>query len=182
MTADALARALNSRRSGSCWMALCPVHKDRNPSLSIAEKDGRVLVHCHAGCDQRAVIEHLKSRGIWDSGARDKEACRIVATYPYTDENGGSLYEVVRFDPKAFRPRYWDEYGREIWKKHPQQVLYHLREVREAPIIFVVEGEKDVETLRSYRFVSTTNAGGAKAPWLPQYTEALTRARGNFDP
>jgi putative DNA primase/helicase len=173
MTVDSLARALNARRSGSCWMALCPAHKDRNPSLSIAEKDGRVLVHCHAGCDQRTVIDHLKNRGIWESEALPKEASRIVATYPYTDEHGDRLYEVVRFDPKDFRPRYWDKYGIEIWRKHPQQVLYHLPEVREAPIIFVVEGEKDVETLRSHGFVGTTNAGGAKAPWLPQYTEAL---------
>jgi DNA primase len=36
-----------------------------------------------------------------------------------------------------------------------------------------VEGERDVETLREYGFVATTNAGGAKAPWLDSYTEAL---------
>src|SRR5262245_28049200 len=30
---------------------------------------------------------------------------RIVATYPYVDENGVLLYEIVRFDPKTFRPR-----------------------------------------------------------------------------
>jgi len=43
----------------------------------------------------------------------------------------------------------------------------------EAAIVFVVEGERDVETLRDHGFVATTNAGGARAPWLPQYTEAL---------
>jgi putative DNA primase/helicase len=45
--------------------------------------------------------------------------------------------------------------------------------VLENPIVFVVEGEKDVETLRSHGFVATTNAGGAKAPWLQSYTDAL---------
>jgi DNA primase len=40
-------------------------------------------------------------------------------------------------------------------------------------IIFVVEGEKDVETLRSYGFTATTNAGGAPAAWLPSYTDVL---------
>ena len=43
----------------------------------------------------------------------------------------------------------------------------------ENPIIFVVEGERDAETLREYGFVVTTNAGGANAPWLPQFTDAL---------
>jgi len=37
----------------------------------------------------------------------------------------------------------------------------------------LVEGEKDVETLRSHGFVATTNAGGANAHWLAQYTESL---------
>jgi len=98
---------------------------------------------------------------------------RILATYDYTDEAGNLLYQVVRFAPKDFRPRYPDGCGGWVWKKHPHQVLFHLREVMEAPIVFVVEGEKDVETLRSYGFVATTNAGGAKVPWLPEFTAAL---------
>ena len=33
------------------WIARCPAHEDRDPSLSIGiGRDGRVLVHCHAGC------------------------------------------------------------------------------------------------------------------------------------
>ena len=39
--------------------------------------------------------------------------------------------------------------------------------------MFVVEGEKDVETLRSYGFVATTPPGGVDAPWLPCFTDAL---------
>jgi putative DNA primase/helicase len=48
-----------------------------------------------------------------------------------------------------------------------------LPEVIEAPIVFVVEGEKDCETLRDWGFVATTNSGGADAPWLPSFTGAL---------
>jgi len=32
----------------SKWVACCPVHGDKNPSMSVAEKDGRVLCHCFA--------------------------------------------------------------------------------------------------------------------------------------
>lgn len=33
------------------WMACCPAHDDKNPSLAIKqEPDGRVLIHCFAGC------------------------------------------------------------------------------------------------------------------------------------
>jgi putative DNA primase/helicase len=175
MTAESLAQALEARRVGSQWMARCPAHDDRNPSLSVREVDGKVLVCCHAGCDQRAVIDALKALGLWESRERELSFNeRIACTYPYTDEHGAILYEVVRLhSPKSFRQRYSDGRGGWIWKKHPHQVLYHLVEVLENPIIFVVEGEKDVETLRDYGFVATTNAGGAKAPWLPQFTEVL---------
>jgi putative DNA primase/helicase len=38
------------------WTARCPAHPDRNPSLSVSVKDGRVLVHCFAGCAPEAVL------------------------------------------------------------------------------------------------------------------------------
>src|SRR5262245_46137722 len=65
MTAESLARALKARRSGHGWMAKCPAHDDRNPSLSIREANGKVLVHCHGGCSQDAVIEALRACGLW---------------------------------------------------------------------------------------------------------------------
>lgn len=72
MTAEAIAKALDGRKAGSGWAARCPVHDDRIPSLSLCDtKDGRVLVHCHAGCDQVEVIAHLKASGLWtQSGPR----------------------------------------------------------------------------------------------------------------
>jgi len=42
------------------------------PSLSIREsRDGRALVHCHAGCSQAHVLSALQSHGLWpDNGPR----------------------------------------------------------------------------------------------------------------
>jgi DNA primase len=172
MTADFIAHALDARRSGTSWMAKCPAHDDRNPSLSIREVDGKVLLHCHAGCSQFDVIEALGARGWWEPKP-EREPRTIVATYDYTDKTGALLYQVVRYEPKAFLQRRPDGAGGWNWRKGDRQVLYRLPEVLEAAIVFVVEGEKDVETLRDQGFVATTNAGGAKAHWAPQYTEAL---------
>ena len=66
MTAETIAKALGGRKAGSGWSARCPAHDDRTPSLSLRETgDGKVLVRCHAGCDQDEVIAHLKASGLW---------------------------------------------------------------------------------------------------------------------
>jgi putative DNA primase/helicase len=65
-----IARALGGRKAGRNWMARCPAHDDREPSLSISDaNDGKVLVCCHAGCDQQQVIAALRSRGLWAENA-----------------------------------------------------------------------------------------------------------------
>ena len=39
------------------WVARCPAHNDKRPSLAVRElDDGRVLVHCFAGCDVESVL------------------------------------------------------------------------------------------------------------------------------
>ncbi len=71
MSAEEIARTLGGRRVGRDWMARCPAHRDRTPSLAITQSDNRVLVHCHAGCSQRAVIAALR-RCLWGSANIDK--------------------------------------------------------------------------------------------------------------
>lgn len=42
------------------WSARCPAHDDKGPSLSVKETpDGRVLLHCFAGCEVSDVIGGL---------------------------------------------------------------------------------------------------------------------------
>jgi hypothetical protein len=61
-----LIHGLKARRTGAGWIARCPAHEDKTPSLSIREGRTReVVLHCHAGCPQDAVIEALRARGLW---------------------------------------------------------------------------------------------------------------------
>ena len=67
MKANTVAKALGGRKAGGGWMARCPAHDDRKPSLSIRDaREGKVLVRCHAGCDQGQLIAALRSRGLWE--------------------------------------------------------------------------------------------------------------------
>jgi putative DNA primase/helicase len=72
MTAEAIAKALGGRRAGAGWTARCPAHDDHTPSLSIRDaEENKVLIRCHAGCDQERVIAALRGRGLWaENGPR----------------------------------------------------------------------------------------------------------------
>lgn len=55
---DAVLNAVEGARpSGKGYVAKCPSHSDRSPSLSIAEgDDGRVLLHCFGGCETVQIL------------------------------------------------------------------------------------------------------------------------------
>ncbi len=99
---------------------------------------------------------------------------RIVATYDYRNEAGALLYQAVRYRPKGFTQRQPDGSGGWIWNiKDVRLVLYRLPELRAADSaapVYLPEGEKDVENLRTLGFVATCNAMGA-GKWRAVYNE-----------
>ena len=47
-------------KGNGCWMACCPAHDDKSPSLSIRElDDGRILIHCFAGCSTEGILSSV---------------------------------------------------------------------------------------------------------------------------
>jgi putative DNA primase/helicase len=54
---DLLGRFRRARRCGSGYVAHCPAHDDRKRSLSITVRDGRVFLHCFAGCGFREILQ-----------------------------------------------------------------------------------------------------------------------------
>ncbi len=62
MSADSLISKLDKvkPRGKSRWQACCPAHDDKGPSLSVREMDdGRVLVHCFAGCSVHEIMQAI---------------------------------------------------------------------------------------------------------------------------
>ena len=63
MNAGSFAELLDARRCGpGRWMARCPPHQDRTPSLQIAQGDKDVLLHCWTGCSIEEVCTALGLR------------------------------------------------------------------------------------------------------------------------
>jgi putative DNA primase/helicase len=179
--ADIAAALGGARKSGDSWMARCPAHNDRNPSLTLTERNGRLLVHCFAGCEQSAVIAALKERALWPEAER-REAWiewrpgvrypgkwgRITREYVYRAADGRAMYSTFRLEPKSFRQGYQDPSGKWIWRKHVKQLPYRLPEVLQSEICFVCEGEKDCDVLTEWGFTATCNAAGA-GKWRPEW-------------
>jgi 5S rRNA maturation endonuclease (ribonuclease M5) len=149
-------------------MAKCPAHDDSSPSLSVGEgDDGRVLLHCHAGCthDQIVAAVGLTVADLFPPKERS-ERRRIVATYPYHDADGTVVYEVVRYEPKDFRQRRPDGRGGFVYKlEGVDRVLYRLpavlAAVKAGELVYIVEGEKDADALAAVGVCATTAPQGA---------------------
>lgn len=62
MTAAEFAVLVDGRAVGrNRFQARCPAHNDRLPSLSITDgRDGRILLHCFAGCTTDAILSVLR--------------------------------------------------------------------------------------------------------------------------
>lgn len=62
MKAEAFLSRLEKVRESvtGSWLACCPAHDDKTPSLAVRElDDGRLLIHCFAGCSVEKVISAL---------------------------------------------------------------------------------------------------------------------------
>ena len=174
--------------SGGNYLACCPAHDDKKQSLSVKEGDKGIVVKCYAGCGVRDICAKLgiEMKDLFfekpKEAPKQRAPRKIVKTYPYTDEEGRLLFEVVRYEPKDFSQRMPDPEnpGKWIWKHCPIQVLYRLPEVikqiKAGGYVAIAEGEKDAETLTRLGYCGTTIAMGA-GKWRQSHTDELKGAR-----
>ena len=151
------------KNSNNAYQCKCPVHKDKKASLTITGKNGKVLIHCHAGCETKDILDAVgltfadlgseRQEDGWREKLEREKGKRIEAVYNYKSEDGKYLYSKVRFEGKYIRyitiDRANDKYKE---RKEGPGTLYRLPELVKAikfgyPV-YIVEGEKDVETLR----------------------------------
>ncbi len=164
--------------AGGEYIALCPAHDDKNPSLTLKQDGNKILLHCQAGCSPEAVTEKL---GITtadlfpDKPEAKSEPKKIIATYDYLDGVRTLLFQVVRYQPKSFAQRRPDGKGGWLWNLNgTKRVLYHLPDIlgENCDVVYLVEGEKDADSLWNHGKVATTSPGGANN-WKPEFADFL---------
>ena len=171
------------------YVASCPVHDDEHPSMTITEKDGRLLVHCHSGCSQDAVLKEILSlngngHSANGNGHRPvtkarKGGGKVTARYEYRDAQSSVQFVKVRKElPDGSKDFYIERPGGGKGIGDAAKVLYNLPalldETRDWEVVFFCEGEKDVDTLTRRGLLATTNhEGGLSSPLDAERAAAL---------
>ena len=179
MNAETIAKALGGRRIGASWMAPCPAHDDREPSLSIRDARGTVLLHCHAGCDQHRVIEALRARGLWTEVSRPHSTVAQGCRSPVRDDR------IDEEERRARALRIWDSSksasgtlvetylaSRGLTLPPPERLRFHPRLTHPvggawpAMVALITAGEHDQPIGIHRTFLAPD--GRSKAPVTPQ--------------
>jgi hypothetical protein len=106
LSAESIALSLHKGRriKTDHYVACCPAHNDRSPSLSITQAPDRVLFYCHSGCSQSEVIDSLLTRGLWTKKSERQNAVRPA--YTQDELEYYQLYCLIYKDnvSKGYRP------------------------------------------------------------------------------
>ena len=158
--------------------ALCPAHNDKNPSLSVKLTDQKILFNCHAGCSFTAIVSALNMNinQFNTKNSKPKKRRQEVCRYDYRSEDGELLYQVVRYNPKDFRPCRADG---KYTLKGVQRVPYLLENlsltIERGEKVFFVEGEKYADRGNKEGLYCTTVVGGA-GKWRSEYEKYFLAA------
>ena len=169
----------------------CPAHDDKTPSFAVIEKEGWLKVHCSTGCTEEAI---LRAMGLTEDDRRVvplKAVARPSSPtgqakdthYVYTDQFGADVLRKVRFvrdGKKAFYQERWDS-ASGSWIKGlgdlngSADIPYRLPEliegVKAGKTVYINEGEKACDLLRSKGLVATCAKDGAgPRKWKPSHT------------
>ena len=180
-------------------LACCLVHEEETPSCSVDRVKN--VFHCFScgakgGCidlirnkldlDRNEATQWARDNGLL---AKKNDAVTWAAvdqTYDYQDVDGNVIYQVGRFalegGGKTFKQRAPD--GKGGWyytlSTVKERVLYNLpaliKAIARGETVYVVEGERDVQTLALMGAIGTTCMGGASAKWNVAWAQYFANA------
>ena len=183
---EVMGRFESATQRGEKWSLRCPVHDDRVASVSAEERDGRVLMHCHAGCATSDVLGAVgleiadlfvdpPAPAVSPAPTPVLRSSSNTVCYDYCSADGKVVHQVVRGPGKTFRQRTPKPGGGWAWKASGQRLPYRLPDLCGEGEVWVVEGEKDVDSCWERGLAATCNLGGA-GKWGADETQALVEA------
>jgi hypothetical protein len=193
MQAEQIAQALgNAKKVNGQWMASCPVSShgqgngDKNPSLCVTENDeGKPLFKCFSGCSQESVFQAVKDYGLLEDLPNPTDFLtqikplnpikppELEQEWHYTDEDGvvqhiKQRYKTFDAKGKTYKQFRVDENGRRHASMTGANIVpYNLPEVdfarKTGRTVFLCEGEKAADALKTIGVVATCTHNGASS-------------------
>lgn len=180
---------------GGEWRFPCPIHQGKEDNFSVAPDSGLWKCHsqCGRGGDILTLEMELTGANFPEAkaevfrimGRTEEHSFRGGKTgqgsgrgwqkteYLYTDEAGNPASRVIRRErgaglgrEKTFHQEAWTGNGWSKKVKGTPRFPYRVVKVLTADTVFVVEGEKDAETLEALGLVATCNPGGSGSTGL----------------
>nr|DAW80300.1 MAG TPA: dsDNA helicase [Caudoviricetes sp.] len=169
------------KRYGDKTQCNCPAHNDKQASLTITKGRKCTLFHCHAGCTLEDILSSAglekkdtfydtePQRTNWRAYVESREKRRIEAVYNYVSCNGQYAFTKIRLEGKKLLYGILENerfsYG--LPRNTPRKSLKAIygsvqalnKAISECKPIFIVEGEKDVDTLTKQGYISFTYGG-----------------------
>lgn len=177
---DVLQRLEGVRGRGGKYMARCPNHGDSTPSLSVSlGSDGKILLKCFAGCSTEDIVRSMglemkdlfaDANEVFPSYGEPKayQSASKEAEYLYA---GGKLKKVKFRKADGSKFCTWQHLAGTNWEKGRKGIAPGLYQSHTElpPIFFLVEGEKDVENLKTAGMVAVSLPDGAQSKWEDSY-------------
>ena len=160
---------------GQC-SARCPCHDDKHNSLAISENEaGDILLHCHAGCHVDDIVNSL-GLTMSDLFATKAEmpAANNAVQIEYLYANG-KLKKKRFYKSDGSKGFAWEHLENGKWVKGKGGMAPGLYQKQQAlpDTVFLVEGEKDVDTLAGLGIGAVSLPNGAGSKWDDAYANAL---------
>lgn len=161
--------------SNGQWRGNCPVCNDRHGHLYISERGGKILLDCKHGCTFSEICAALDVKQ--SDTFPDREERVPPREHIYTDMDGNKLAKkMIWKKPNGEKITGWQRWDGD-WKKGLNGLklpLYHIAKLKDADVVYLVEGEKDVETMERLGFTATSTPNGAGSAWSARYSKPLT--------
>ena len=169
------------KRYGDKSQCQCPAHDDKHASLTITKGRKCTLFYCHAGCsvdkilgavalEKRDTFYDVEPRSPnWRAYVEGREKRKIEAVYNYVSVNGAYAFTKVRCEGKKIiygklqNDRFAYGLGHDVGRKSYKAIYGSLQAINKAitegKLIFIPEGEKDVDTLTKQGYTAFTYGG-----------------------
>lgn len=165
----------NVKHQGNERIAACPVCEKGDPKgkhLYYRKEEGRLLLDCKHGCSFEEIMATIPLEV-----KTSQEEWKLLRSHMYHDERGLVLAKKSIFQVGGSKQAVWHRKEGTGFVKGLEGLkapLYNLNGVVNADLsetIYIVEGEKDVDTLTSLGYAATSSPHGAR--WSKDYIQVF---------